>query len=307
MNAPAKSARTKAPTVTALATTTTVPFLEDLLSFCSGAEVAEGADMVAGAAAESKEELKLHHSTLCTSMFTVEYETHTRNPLLLPSPTPHASQVANLSRNNSDEPAATACGGSGVLQTEEAFGIADSGGVRRDDEGEAAANRGWIEVGDRKGEESGEGRQRRGPLLPESDGVRVKRSASSGVWDGEVTGEADGVVVQMGGEDRRTGIEKTQKDDEEGRLRKNENGHVSVRFLLREVERSIKFHLIESFRVVAYEGVQMVQLGFNIQWPEKMTEKNMHANFNIIIFIFNVTRISQFLFGVMVGYCAMGD
>ncbi|KAG2399323.1 Glyceraldehyde-3-phosphate dehydrogenase [Vigna angularis] len=147
------------------------------------------------------------------------------------SPTSHASQVANLSRNNSDEPAATACGGSGVLQTEEAFGIADSGGVRRDDEGEAVADRGWIEVGDRKGEESGEGRQRRGPLLSESDGVRVKRSASSGVWDGGVTGEADG-VVQMGGEDRRTSIEKTQKDDEEGCLRKNENGHVSVRFLL---------------------------------------------------------------------------
>jgi len=64
---------------------------------------------------------------------------------------------------NSDEPAAIACGGGGVLQTEQAAGIADIGGVRRDDEGKAAADRGGIEVGDGEGEEGGEAGRRRGP------------------------------------------------------------------------------------------------------------------------------------------------
>lgn len=88
-------------------------------------------------------------------------------------------------------------GGRAVEEAEEPAGPAEEVGIGGDEEGEAAADGGRVEVGDREGEEGGEARGGAGPGLPEADGLREEGPTGAGVGDGEVASEPHAAVQEV--------------------------------------------------------------------------------------------------------------
>jgi len=91
--------------------------------------------------------------------------------------------------------AAAAAGG--CAKSKKATSVADRFVVRREDEGEAAADGGRVEIGHREGKEGGEAGRRAVTRKAEPDRTGVQSSAGAGGGNGEVAREADGAVVEV--------------------------------------------------------------------------------------------------------------